>query len=67
MENGRYYMVTSLNKTGKYEILYEDRNIQPTYIYVHRKPIAEIDVKRNGNSVELISLGYDLDNYSNKL
>lgn len=67
VQAGKYIpnMVTSLNKTGKYEILYEDRNIQPTYIYVHRKPIAEIDVKRNGNSVELISLGYDLDNYSN--
>ena len=66
-QSGKYIsdMITTFNKTGRYEVLYEDRNIQPTYIYVHRKPVAEFEVKRNGNKVELISLGYDLDNYSN--
>ncbi len=66
-KSGKYIsdMIASFNKTGRYEVLYEDRNIQPTYIYVHRKPVAEIEVKRDGDKVELVSLGYDLDNYSN--
>ena len=66
-QSGKYIsnMITSFNKTGKYEILYEDRNINPTYIYVHRKPVAEIEVQRSGNTINLVSLGYDLDNYSN--
>ncbi len=65
-DTGNYIpdMITSFNKTGKYEILYEDRNIQPTYIYVHRKPVAEIGVKREGNILTLTNLGYDLDHYS---
>lgn len=62
-KTGKYIsdMITSFDKTGKYEITYEDRNINPTYIYVHRKPIAEIEVARNGNNITLKSLGYDLD------
>ena len=66
-KSGKYIsdMITSFSKTGKYEIYYENREVQPTTIYVHRKPVAEIDVIRNGNNVELISLGYDLDCYSN--
>ena len=39
--------------------------VLPTEIYVHRKPMAESSFTRNGNQVELTSLGYDLDNYSN--
>lgn len=66
-KSGKYIpdMLTSFNKTGRYEVFFEDRNVNPTYIYVHRKPIAEIEVERDGNSINLISLGYDLDNYSN--
>lgn len=65
-KSGQYIsdMITSFDKTGKYEIYYEDQSTQPSVIYVHRRPVAEIDVKRNGNSVTLTSLGYDLDSYS---
>ena len=58
-------MITEFNKTGKYEVYYADNQVLPTEIYVHRKPMAEISFTRNGNQVELTSLGYDLDNYSN--
>lgn len=66
-KTGKYIsdMITSFNKTGKYDIYYEDREVLPSTIYVHRKPVAEIDIVRNENNVELISLGYDLDCYSN--
>ena len=58
-------MITEFNKTGKYEIYYADQAVIPTEIYVHRRPVAEIEINRNGNSISLTSLGYDLDNYSN--
>lgn len=58
-------MITEFNKTGKYQIFFADNAVIPTEVYVHRRPVAEIDVERSGNSVNLISLGYDLDNYSN--
>jgi len=66
-QSGKYIsnMITTFDKTGKYEIFYEDRNVQPTFIYVHRRPVAEIEINRNGNTITLTSLGYDLDNYSN--
>ena len=58
-------MITEFNKTGKYQVYYADNQVLPTEIYVHRKPMAEISFTRSGNRVELTSLGYDLDNYSN--
>ena len=66
-DSNRYIsdMITSFNKTGKYEVYYADNQVLPTEIYVHRKPMAEFEITRNGNQIELTSLGYDLDNYSN--
>lgn len=58
-------MITEFNKTGKYQIFYADQAVLPTEIYVHRRPVAEIEIYRSGNTVSLTSLGYDLDNYSN--
>ncbi len=65
-ESGNYIkdMITSFDKTGKFEILYEDRNIEPTYIYVHRRPVAEIEVAMTGSNIKLTNVGYDLDKYS---
>ena len=65
-DTGKYIsnMITSFNKTGSYKIYYEDNSVQPTTIYVHRKPVAEISITRSGNNVTLTSLGYDLDKYS---
>ncbi len=58
-------MITEFDKTGKYEVYYADNQVLPTEIYVHRRPMAEFSIEREGNSVTLTSLGYDLDNYSN--
>ena len=58
-------MITEFNKTGKYEVYYADNQVQPTEIYVHRKPMAEFSIEREENQITLTSLGYDLDNYSN--
>lgn len=58
-------MITEFDKTGKYEVYYADNQVLPTEIYVHRKPMAEFEVTRNGNQLTLTSLGYDLDNFSN--
>lgn len=58
-------MVTEFNKTGKYEVYYADNQVLPTEIYVHRKPVAEFEIEREGDTINLTSLGYDLDNYSN--
>lgn len=58
-------MITEFNKTGKYQIFYADQAVIPTEIYVHRRPVAEIEIYRSGNTVRLTSLGYDLDKYSN--
>ncbi len=58
-------MITEFNKTGKYEVYYADNQVLPTEIYVHRKPMAEFEIERNGNQITLTSLGYDLDNFSN--
>lgn len=58
-------MITEFNKTGKYQIFFADQSVLPTEIYVHRRPVAEINIERNGNNIVLTSLGYDLDNYSN--
>lgn len=65
-ESGNYLddMITSFNKTGKFEILYEDRNVEPKEIYVHRKPVAEFEVTKAGTSITLNNLSYDLDKFS---
>ena len=57
-------MVTKFDKTGKYEITYEDREISPQEIYVHRRPTALIKSERSGNAISLTSNSYDLDSYS---
>ena len=58
-------MITEFDKTGKYEVYYADNQVLPTEIYVHRKPMAEFEIERDGDKIILTSLGYDLDNYSN--
>lgn len=65
-KSGRYLsnMITSFDKTGKYEITYEDNPTSPNIIYVHRKPVAEIEVQRNGNNITLVSKGFDWDHRS---
>lgn len=58
-------MITQFDKTGKYQIYFEDQPVLPTEIYVHRRPVAEFSITRSGNRVTLTSLSYDLDSYSN--
>ncbi len=55
----------SFDKTGRYELLYEDGSIASKYIYVHRKPVANFNISQAGNNVTLTSTSYDLDSYSN--
>lgn len=59
-------MVEEFNKTGKFKITYENQEISPNEIYVHRKPIAKIKMIKNENNVEFISDSYDLDLYSSE-
>lgn len=65
-ESGKYInnFINTFDKTGRYQILYEDKAVTPENIYVHRRPIAEIGMKREGNSITLTSNSYDLDSYS---
>lgn len=67
-DSGKYMsdLTLSFDKTGRYELLYEDGNIASKYIYVHRKPVANFSVSQQGNNVTLSSTSYDLDNYSNQ-
>lgn len=68
LENAGEYindLTTNLNKVGRYEITYEDQNIIPQYLYVHRRPEAMIGMSINVNNVTLNSTGsYDLDKQS---
>lgn len=65
--SGKYMSNLDLpfDKTGRYELLYEDGNILSKYVYVHRKPVASFNVSQAGNNVTLTSTSYDLDNASN--
>lgn len=55
----------SFNKTGKYEIYYADEAVNPSAIYVHRKPVAIIKSTVSGTSITLNSAdSYDLDKMS---
>ncbi len=65
-DSGKYLddFVNVFNKTGRYVITYRDLPINPTEIFVHRKPIAQIDMQVNGTNVALSSESYDLDEYS---
>lgn len=65
--SGKYIsdLPDSLEKVGKYEILYEDVNIDPQYIYVHRRPEAIISVNRTGTNINLSAENsFDLDKKS---
>lgn len=68
LENAGEYindLTTDLNKVGRYEITYEDQNILPQYLYVHRRPEARIAMSINANTAVLNSTGsYDLDKQS---
>ena len=65
--SGKYMsdLSMSFDKTGRYELLYGDEKIISKYIYVHRKPVANFNVLKQENSVNLTSTSYDLDSYSN--
>lgn len=65
--SGKYMsdLSMSFDKTGRYELLYGDEKIISKYIYVHRKPVANFNVLKQGNNVKLTSTSYDLDSYSN--
>ncbi len=65
-ESGKYIddFINMFDKTGRYQISYEDKPVDPENIYVHRRPTAEISIRRSGNSVTLSSNSYDLDSYS---
>ncbi len=58
-------MIKKFDKTGKYKITYQDQSINPEYLYVHRRPVAEMNMTVSDNSVDLESTSYDLDEYSN--
>lgn len=54
-----------LDRVGRFEIKYKDENIDPQYIYVHRRPQAIITLQRTRNNIRLSSeLSYDLDKKS---
>ena len=65
-ESGKYIddFINIFDKTGRYEISYEDNPVNPENIYVHRRPTAEIAITRSGNNITLTSNSYDLDSYS---
>lgn len=65
-ESGKYVnnFIDTFDKTGKYQILYEDTAVVPENIYVHRRPTAQILLRRSGNSITLTSESYDLDSYT---
>lgn len=65
-ESGKYVnnFIDTFDKTGKYQILYEDTAVVPENIYVHRRPTAQISLRRSGNSITLTSESYDLDSYT---
>ena len=57
-------LLTTFDKTGKYEIYYKNNIVYPNEIYVHRKPVAQIVLNRNGNNISLTSDSYDEDEIS---
>lgn len=65
-ESGEYIndFITKFDRTGKYTITYQDGLINPSEVYVHRRPVAVIKSEKTGNSVTLQSNSYDLDSYS---
>ena len=65
-ESGKYTsdFITAFDKTGKYEIYYQDQQVYPGLVYVHRKPVAQINLSRNGNNITLSSDSYDVDEIS---
>lgn len=64
--NGKYMsdLTLDFDKTGRYELLYEDGSTISKYVYVHRKPVANFNVAQTGSNVTLTSTSYDLDSYS---
>ena len=68
-ENAEFYMDSipekiTFDKPGKYEIYFGDELAQS--VFVHRKPIANFDVKLNTDkTVNLTSTSYDLDSDTN--
>ena len=66
-DSGKYVsdFISTFDKTGRYKITYEDREITPKYIYVHRKPVASFVMGLSNGIVTLQSNSYDLDCMSN--
>lgn len=65
-KSGKYMsdLALDFDKTGRYELLYEDGSTISKYVYVHRKPVANFSVAQTGSNVTLTSTSYDLDSYS---
>lgn len=65
-DSGKYVsdFISTFDKTGRYEITYENKSITPKYIYVHRKPVASFIMRLSNGIVELNSNSYDLDQIS---
>ena len=65
-EAGKYIsnLITSFNKTGKYNIKYRDIPIHPQEVFVHRRPIAQMSMNISDASVALNSESYDKDKLS---
>lgn len=57
-------MITKFDKTGKYTITYADNPVNPSEVYVHRRPVALLKSTKSGTNLSLISSSYDLDSYS---
>ncbi len=57
-------MITEFDKTGEFNITYEDQEIVPKSVYVHRRPIAIINHSKIDTTINLSSASYDLDSYS---
>ena len=65
-DSGKYVsnFITTFDKTGRYKITFQDKNIQPEYVYCHRRPVASFTMRLNNGSVSLESNSYDLDKKS---
>ncbi len=57
-------MITQFDKTGKFTITYADNPVNPSEVYVHRRPVALINSSKSGSTISLTSNSYDLDSYS---
>ena len=57
-------MIKTFDKTGKFTVTYADNAVDPSEIYVHRRPTALIKNVKDGANITLTSDSSDLDSYS---